>query len=95
MRRHGLMLGETRESEDARERHALWRDLLVIAMPPRMIRFRFDVAQRELDRIVAGPPPKVSKWNPYAARQKLAYMMWRCFTLLQKQRRRLASESAA
>lgn len=89
------MLGKSPEQEDRRERHALWRDLLVIAMPSQLIRFRLDVAQRELDRLIAGPPPRVNKWNPYSARRKLAYLMWRTLLALQAQRRRLASESPA
>jgi hypothetical protein len=67
------VLGESRE--DARR--ALWRTLLGLAMPPSLIRHRLDVAQRELDRLLAGAEPALSRWNPYAARRRLAWLMWR------------------
>jgi hypothetical protein len=83
------MLGESRASEDARQRRALWRQLLDFAIPPQLIRFRLDVAQRELDRLLAGPPPGVNRWNPYNGRQRLAHGMWGVLLALQAQRRQL------
>lgn len=88
------MLGESPEQEDRRERHALWQDLLALAMPPQLIRFRLDVAQRELDRLIAGPPPKVSRWNHYSARRQLAYWMWKTLLAIQTQRRLLKVSAA-
>jgi hypothetical protein len=83
------VLGEDRESEAVRERRRLWRQLLDLCQPPSLIRFRRDVAQRDLDRLLSGPPPKVRRWNPYSGRRALAYGMWQVLLALQAQRARL------
>jgi hypothetical protein len=83
------MLGETRDQVDARERRRHWRELLSVAMPPNLVRFRPDVAGRQLDRLLEGPPPRPNKWNPYSHWQQLAYYMWKCLLGLQAQQRKL------
>jgi hypothetical protein len=80
------MLGESRETEDARERRELQRRLVDFALPPSLFRFRRDIAWRLLDRLLDGPPPTPNKWNPYAARRELAYWLWRAVTGLQRAR---------
>lgn len=83
------MLGEARESEDALERHRERERLLRLAFPASLIRFRRDVAARQLDRLLAGPEPPPSRWNPWRELQRFAWQSWRCFTLLQEHRARL------
>jgi hypothetical protein len=85
------MLGETRESEDARERRHERTRLMHLAFPPSLIRFRRDVAQRQLDRLLDGDEPRVNPWNPYNSWQRAAYWLWRALLGLQRQRRRLAT----
>lgn len=81
------MLGESREQEDAAERRRLRRSLLTLAYPPSLLRWRPDVAARQFDRLISGPEPRPSRWNPYSGLQRLAWRFWRCLTLLQERRR--------
>ena len=85
------MLGESREQEDAAERRRVRRSLLHLAFPASLIRWRPDVAARQLDRLLDGPEPHPSRWNPWRELQRLAWWMWRCLTLLQAQRARLTA----
>lgn len=81
------MLGWTSEQIEAAERRRERNRLLHLAYPASLIRFRLDVAQRQLDRLLAGPEPPPSKWNVWRELQRFAWWSWRCFNLLQAQRR--------
>lgn len=81
------MLGETREQIEAAERRRIRRSLLTLAYPPSLLRWRPDVAARQFDRLISGPEPRPSRWNPWRPLERLAWQFWRCLTLLQAQRR--------
>lgn len=86
------MLGESPEQIEAAERRRERARLLHLAFPASLIRFRLDVAQRQLDRLLDGPEPPPSKWNVWRELQRFAWWSWRCFNLLQAQRRSMTAE---
>lgn len=83
------MLGESHEQIEAAERCRVRRALLTLAFPPSLLRWRPDVAAREFDRLLAGPEPRPSRWNPWRTGQRLAWECWRVLLALQAQRARL------